>query len=382
MKKWNYYISRNYTKYTLKKWSFCLLFTAISLYLLSACDKPQPATQAETTPGKAEKPSLMLSNSQIALANISTKKIGNGNYTGTMLLKGTLQANPEASEVISSRYGGRIEKLFIKETGIQIAKGTPIFSVYSEDLLALQQDYLLNLKQQESFPDESIYKKLTQAALNKLKLYGLTNQQIALLQKTRKTDAKITVFAPVSGIVKEVNVSEGSYVTEGSPVLMIDNLQTLWLEADVYPADLAQITLGQKITAYINGYEHHPVSTKIDFISPQLDDNTQKVRVRASVPNPNGNYQAGMYAQADLHTSSVSDVLKLPVNAIIRDENTQHVWVKSDENTFEPRLVKTGAEDENLVIIESGLSAGEEVAVSGVYLLYSEYKLKKGNLQF
>src|SRR5690606_25860078 len=143
-----------------------------------------------------------------------------------------------------------------------------------------------------------------------------------------------------------------------------------------------KISTGKKLIAYINGYEHMPIETKIDFVSPQLDENSQKVRVRASIPNKNGNLQTGMYVQAKVNTTELSDVIKLPVNAVIRDESYSHVWIKSDENTFEPRLVTTGAEDEGSVIIQSGLSPEDEVVVSGVYLLYSEYKLKKGNLPF
>lgn len=338
--------------------------------------------RAETTASKPEKASLMLSNSQIILANIRTQKTGTDNYSGTTSLKGVLQANPEATEVIASRYNGRIERLFIREIGIPVAKGAALFSIYSEELMALQQDYLLNLKQQESFPTETVYKKLTLAAYNKLKLYGFSDRQIETLEKNNKPDAKITVYAPSSGIVKEINVVEGGYVSEGNPLFRIENLQNLWLEAEMYAGDFKTVKTGQKMIVYVNGYEDSPIETKIDFISPQFNANTQTITIRAAVNNKSGYFQPGMFAQAMLTSSVSSDILKLPVNAVIRDEKTQHIWIKTAENTFEPRLVKTGKEDEESVLIESGLNPGDEVVVSGAYLLYSEYKLKKGNLQF
>lgn len=322
---------------------------------------------------------LMLSDEQIKLANIRTIKIGNEAYSSSKELKGILEVSPLATHIISSKFGGRIEQLFFKETGVDIKKGQALFSLYSEELLTLQKDYLLNIKQKEVFPEESIYSRLTEAARKKLLLYGYSSQQIQSLSNSKKLNAKITVFADESGVLKEININEGQYITEGSPAFVLENLNTLWLEAEVYPDEVKNIKVGQILKVSINGYENEPLNAKVEFISPQLQANSQTVIIRASIPNPNLKYQAGMYASIMLSTTSKNNIAKLPVNAVVRDEKHNEIWIRTGNNTFEPRYVDLGEENENSIVITNGIKEGDEIVVSGAYLLYSESKLKKGN---
>ncbi len=323
---------------------------------------------------------LMLSNEQIKLANIKTLKIETGNYFNATELKGVLQINPLSSTIVSSKFPGRIERLFFKETGVNIKAGQPIFSIYSEELLTLQKDYLLNVKQQEAFPDEAIYSKLTAAARQKLLLYGLSKKQIQNLEDTKKLNPRITVFADRSGVIKEMNVSEGQYISEGSPAYLLENLNTLWLEAEVYPNEAKKIKTGQNIKVAVNGFENEPLNAKVEFISPQLRENTQVVSIRASIPNPDQKYQAGMYGSLLLTSADKENVIKLPLNAVVRDEMHNQIWIRTGNHTFAPRYIELGEENENSVVVTRGISPGDEIVISGAYLLYSEYKLKKGTL--
>jgi Cu(I)/Ag(I) efflux system membrane fusion protein len=323
---------------------------------------------------------LMLSDDQIKLANIRTLKIEKDGYESTTQLKGVLKLNPLSTVIISNKFAGRIEQLYFKETGINIKAGQAIFSLYSEELLTLQKDYLLNIKQQEAFPNEAIYSKLTAAAKKKLLLYGYTNKQIQNLSSTKKLDPKITVLAEKGGVIKEINVNEGQYVAEGSPAFIVENLNTLWLEAEVYPNEVKNIKVGQTVKVSVNGYKSEPVNAKVDFISPQLQENSQVALIRASIPNPDQKYQAGMYANISLSDASKEDIIKLPVNAVVRDEMHHQIWIRTGNNTFEPRYVELGEENENAIVVTKGINSGDEIVISGAYLLYSEHKLKKGTL--
>ena len=320
---------------------------------------------------------ITLSESQIQLANIKTMEIATSNFNTSKVLNARLVTNPELSEVISSRYSGRIEKLFVKETGRQVTKGQPLLQIYSEELQTLQQDYILQVKQAAAFPNEKIYVTMLEAAKNKLRLYGYSNQEIAKLAKSNKVSPYTTVYASASGIVKEINVAEGQYVSEGSSILRLENFNQLWVEADVYPSEAGDVKPGTSVKVTITGFPELTQTVKINFISPQIDPATQILKIRGPVKN-NGLLQSGMQANVFLPSASISNAVSLPLDAVIRDGNGAHVWIKIKEDTFSPRMVSTGEEDDKQIIITSGLENVKEVVVSGTYLLSSEYILKKG----
>jgi len=320
---------------------------------------------------------LSLSDSQIQMANIQTLKISSSSFSTSKVLNGQLIVNPERSALVSSRYSGRIEKLYVRETGGRIKKGQALFQVYSEELQTLQQDYLLQLKQVAAFPDEKIYGSMREAAKNKLRLFGLSDAQIRSLDQGSKASPLLTVFSNAAGTVTELNITEGQYIAEGTPVLKLENFDQLWLEMDVYPNEISGLTIGMKVKASINGISENEQTLQIDFISPQLDPSTQILKVRAPIQN-SGNLQAGMQATVFLPVSELSDAMSLPLDAVVRDEKGAHVWIKTSKNTFSPRMVKTGEESSDQIIILSGLEDVKEVVISGAYLLSSEFILKKG----
>ncbi|MEJ6981894.1 efflux RND transporter periplasmic adaptor subunit [Pedobacter sp. P351] len=322
--------------------------------------------------------SLMLSKSQMQLANISTVKVGSGNFKTSTILTGRLVTNPLETEVISSRMAGRIERLFVKETGIRVVQGEPLFQIYSEQLQVLQQDYLLQIKQVAAFPGEKIYQSLKEAARNKLKLFGYSDSQINSLAKRNQVSPTVTIYASASGIVNEINVSEGQYISEGSPVVRLENFSRLWLEVDVYPSEVKQVAIGSVLKVIINGFSDLSQNVKVDFISPALNPSTQRLIIRAVIDNSSGKYQPGMQADVFIATGKVSGAVSLPLEAVLRDENGSYVWVKTKGNTFTSRKVITGAEDADKIVITSGISGGEEIVTSGAYLLHSEFVLKRG----
>lgn len=320
---------------------------------------------------------LMLSASQAQLANIRTMKVGEGKFSASKLLNARLVANPEQTAVISSRYPGRIEKLFVKETGRVLQKGEALLQIYSEELQTLQQDYLLQVKQMNAFPDEPVYRDLLKTAQNRLMLYGYTPAQINALAKAKKALPLITVYAKEGGVVNEINVTEGSYVAEGSPLVRLENFGSLWVEADAYPAEAGTIKEGTSVKVRIAGLpdEH---SMKIDYIAPEMAGGSQIVKVRGTISNSKGTLQPGMQATVLLPSATVTNAVRLPLDAVIRKEDGAHVWIKTGKDTFAARNITTGAEDFEQIVATSGLKGGDEVVISGGYLLYSEFILKKG----
>lgn len=320
---------------------------------------------------------LSLSDSQIQMANVQTVKISSSSFSTSKVLNGQLVVNPARSALVSSRYSGRVEKLYVREIGGRIKKGQALFQVYSEELQTLQQDYLLQIKQVAAFPDEKIYGSMREAAKNKLRLFGVSDAQIRSLDQGAKASPLLTVYSNAAGTVTELNITEGQYIAEGTQVLKLENFDQLWLEMDVYPSEISRLTIGMKVKALINGISENEQTLQIDFISPQLDPATQILKVRAPIQN-SGNLQAGMQATVFLPVSEISDAMSLPLDAVVRDEKGAHVWIKTSKNTFLPRMVRTGEESSDQIIILSGLEDVKEVVISGAYLLSSEFILKKG----
>ncbi|WP_316809750.1 efflux RND transporter periplasmic adaptor subunit [Pedobacter heparinus] len=321
---------------------------------------------------------LKIDEKRQALANVTTVLIGENNLSGAKQLNARLVVNPEQSSYISSRIAGRIEQLYVKETGVMVNKGQALYQLYSEQLATLQQEYLMAIAQERQFQGDRIEKQIVASARQKLLLYGQSEQQVQQLVKTQKKDPFVLFYAPESGVVAEVSVTQGQYVSEGSPVLRLEGYGQLWVEADVYPDEAKKVKPGQKVKVVIAGWEEQPQEMTISFINPSLQSGTQLTQIRGAIPNPGNQWQPGLQANVFLPAENAGKVLSLPVNAVVRDGKGMHVWLKKGKDSFVPQLVKTGQENDDRVEIVKGLKNGDQVVVTGAYLLYSEYILKKG----
>ena len=321
---------------------------------------------------------LTLSESQIALANVTTVTIGSSALSGYKQLNGRLATDPQQSAFISSRVAGRVEVLYVKETGVRVNKGQPLYKIYSEQLATLQQEFLLSSAQAKQFPDDARFEQIEKAARQKLLLCDQTEGQLNALLQSQKISPYVTYPATVSGIVAELSVTEGQYVTEGGSIMRVEGYNELWVEADVYPSEASAIRKGQVVKVIIPGWENDPRNMTIQFINPSLQTGSQILQVRGTLSNPNNQWQPGLQANILLPVKSKGNVLTLPVDAVIRDGKGAHIWIETGKGKFEPRMVKTGMENFDSVEIIEGVKTGDKVVITGAYLLYSEYILKKG----
>ena len=322
--------------------------------------------------------SLTLGESQITLGNITTMTVGGGTLLNYRQLNGRLATDPENTSVISSRVAGRVEALYIRETGVRVNKGQPLYKIYSEQLASLQQEYLLVAAQLKQFPDDARFRQIEKAARQKLALCDQSDAQINQLLQSQKVNPYVTYSATTGGIVSELSVSEGQYVSEGGAVMRVEDYSRLWVEADVYPAEASAVHTGQTVKVLVAGWENDPQTMIIRFINPALQSNSQLMQVRGTIPNSGSRWQPGLQANILLPAQQKGNVLSLPVDAVIRDGKGMHVWIETARGKFEPRMVETGIENFDAVEITKGLKEGDKVVVTGAYLLYSEFILKKG----
>lgn len=325
--------------------------------------------------------SIMLSETQMKLGNITTQSVQMGQVGNNTILTGRLVVDQTQVDLISSRAAGRIERLYVKQTGQSIRKGQPLYDLYSESLLTLEQEYLLALDQVKAFPQEKQFTSILDAAKRKLQLMGLSDAQINKIARSRRLDARITFLAPASGIVTEIAAPEGVYVAEGSLLYRVTRLNNIWVEAELYAQEAGQLAVDTPIEVTVAGVSA-PIKTKVAFINPEFRQNSQVVVARAALPNPTGQLIPGTQATISIPAPvRLRQAMTLPLDAVIRDAKGAHVWVKTGKNTFNSKMVTLGEESANQVAIESGLSANDTVVVTGAYLLYSESILKQGSGQ-
>jgi Cu(I)/Ag(I) efflux system membrane fusion protein len=321
---------------------------------------------------------LMLTDNQIRLGNITMAKVSQHPIGQTIVVNGRLAEDKNLSAVISSRAAGRIERLFIKETGRAIKKGEPLYQLYSENLTTLQREFLLAKEQYETLGvSEKRYKSFFEASRKKLLLYGVSESQIDQLASRGTVQPSITFLSPASGIVSEIKITDGQYVSEGDALLKIENIGTLWLEAELYPTEAPLAKVGGKIKVTIAGNENASVEATVNFLSPEFKYNSQITMMRATVSNADQKLKPGMQAQV-FFTHSSRTALTVPVDAVIRDANGSHVYRQHGRNTFRPQMITTGIEDFDKIEVTDGLNEGDTVAITGAYLLYSELVLKNG----
>jgi len=320
--------------------------------------------------------SLKLSEDQIKLAGIRVQEIRRGSAGEGITLRGTVTEDKRKVNVISSRVPGRIERLYFKNEGEKINPGDRIYDIYSEALQASIQQYILLKEKAKNIKGGNVnYDEMAKAAKDKLIIWGLSENQIRNL--TASNSNTLPFYSKETGIVKTVEVNEGDYVNEGSPVLTIADYSTLWVEAEAYPEDMKIIKPGLKVNVVVEAFSHEIIEGKVSFEDPELEPQSKINLVRIEIQNKDKKYKPGMRATISISTKE-SESIVVPASAVLSQPSMNVVWVMTGNGSFIPKMVETGMESNGIVEIKSGLKEGDHVVISGVYLLNSEYLLRKG----
>ena len=325
------------------------------------------------------KDEILLSGQQIQLGNIHTDTIRNGSIGDQVVLTGTLNFDQAKATSVSSRVMGRVEKLYYKNLGDYVKRGDALYELYSEELNNAKQEYLLALEQKKTFATETEidFDQLLRSGKNKLLLWGMSEIQIQQLADTKKATPVTTFFSTADGYITQMDIREGDYVMEGGTIVKLADLSTLWVEAQVYTSQLAEISNNALATVQLPGFEGKEIKGKIEFINPEINPDTRINLIRVSISNPGSQLKPGMPAYISLR-SPQRQTLTLPIDAVIRDGKGATVWVRTGTHSFKNRMVTVGLESDDRIEIKSGLNPGDVVVTTGAYLLQSEYIFKKG----
>lgn len=321
---------------------------------------------------------ITLNEDQIRLGNVIVDTISMERMGNKQIITATLNADESRTESVAARMNGRIDRLYFKTEGEYVRKGQPLFSLYSEELNNAKQELIALIEKKKVLDNEIIdFDKLIEATRQKLLLLGITEAQTSELINTGKSSPLTTFYSPVSGYITELFFAEGEYIPEGSMVMRVADFSKLWVEAQMYASQMAWLPENSVVDIEFPDLPGKKVSGKISFISPELLPDTRLLLARVEINNPDGKLRPGMAAYV-INRPQLKNVLTMPVDAVIRDGKKNIVWLQKDSTTFKYKQVQTGAESNHRITITSGLEEGDKVVMSGVYLLNSEYLLKKG----
>ena len=354
---------------------FLKIFT--TLLLISACakEKEKPDNQSGMTMDMSDMVHLNERQRNVIELKVDTAKVDF--IFETSDFTGIVQADENNVSTVSSRVSGRIDELNVRNEGEAIRKGQLLYSIYSEELLSDENEYIYALNQKSEFKENNqTITTLIDASRKRLLLWGLSEAMIDELAQTKKASATTNFYSEVSGYLAELNVSEGEYVTEGTALFKISSLNTVWVEATVYQDELSRVSSAEEAEVEIQNFPGKIFKGKIILNPPALDSERKAASVRIGLKNTNGEIKPGMMALVSIRTNT-KKTLVIPKSALILGEMIS-VWVESTPGMYQLKMVETGIDNKFSVEILSGLNAGDRVVTSGSYLINSAYILQHG----
>ena len=373
-----------------------------------------------------------------ALINVETLPAQRRYLERPVRMVGRIAVDETRLSHITAYMPGRLDRLYVDYTGIRVRKGDHLAEMYSPQLLVSQQELILAQQSVDAMTDSTsdavrrTNYTLLNTAKDKLRLLGLTDEQIERIASSGDVTDHITLYSPVDGVVTQRAVSEGSYVKEGERLYTVADLSRVWLMLDAYESDLAWLRYGQSVSFTVEPFGDEAFTGTVAFISPVLDEQTRTVRVRVNVDNEDGRLRPGMFARgrvnatiasnskvvspeltgkwvspmhpeiikdgpgtcdicgmplvpieelgyAVLGASDAEPPLVVPDSAVLRTGERGVVYVQTgtkDQPKFEGRVVQLGPAGAGFVIVTEGLSEGEQVAVRGNFMIDSALQIQ------
>jgi membrane fusion protein, copper/silver efflux system len=281
---------------------------------------------------------------------------------------------------VQTKVEGWIEETMGNFEGQQIQKGQPLFTFYSPELVATQQEYLIALKARQDFGKSEFEVvrnaggSLIKATRRRLQLWDVTPQQIAELERTGKVRKAITFYAPASGVITARKAFPGTRVMPNVELYTLTDLSTIWVEADVYESDLMNVRVGMR--GEVTLPDGSTQTGRVAFINPLIEPTTRTAKVRLEFSNPKLRLKPGMFVNVSLAVQPPPQLV-VPRDAVIDTGARQLVLVDDGNSKFSLREIKVGTQGQEVYTVRSGLRAGEKVARNIQYLIDSETQLKQ-----
>ena len=285
---------------------------------------------------------------------------------------GEIETAESLVSVVNLRFSGWVEKIHADTTGEAVEAGEPLFDIYSPDLVAAQDEYLLALRTQG--PDAP----LTRSARRKLGLFDLDAREIRAIEREGRSARTVAIRAPRSGYVLHKNVVEGARISSGEDLYTIGDLSSVWVQAEVYEHDAPWVSEGQAAWMELSYERGVQVEGSVAYVYPTLNERSRTLTVRLEFPNPGLRLKPGMFATVYIEFRRIDDAIVVPTEAVLHSGKRELVFVSIGDGRFEAREITTGlVGDRRLTQVLSGLEPGERVVTSGQFLIDSESQLQE-----
>ena len=357
--------------------------------------RPPAAAQPESMPGmdmsateKGGHPAaskgnvIYISAARQQLIGVRTATVTHQALDTTVRTVGTLAYDETRVTQIHTKIAGWVDKLYVDYVGKLVQRGQPLFTVYSPDLVSTQKEYLLALKARGQLGESQFEEtragaaSLVGAARDRLKLWDISDDQIAELERTGEPSKTLTLYSPFSGVVLERNTFAGQYISPEMSTFKIADLSTIWVLGQVFEYELQNIKIGQQAQIqFPYGQSTRTLNGRVTFIYPEIDPQTRRAKVRIEFRNPGLEFKPETYVTVILKTAG-GHQLAIPKEAVIDTGAKTYAILAHPNGYFEPREVRVGSPVDDYYPLISGLDAGDRVVTSAQFLVDSETNLQ------
>jgi Cu(I)/Ag(I) efflux system membrane fusion protein len=314
-------------------------------------------------PGSIAVDSRVVQNLGLRLA-----KVEQGSFARVVDTVGSVGVDEHRIEAIQVRQPGWVERLDVRAVGDSVRRGQLLAGVYSPDLLATQQEMLIARGSNDP--------TLIDAARRRLALFGLSEAQIARVDKAGEAERRVDYYAPFDGYVMELGARQGAAVQPGTMLFQLADLNSVWITAEVPETQAAWLKPGDPAEVDVPALPGERFKGQVDYLYPELTQATRTLKVRVVVKNPRKHLRPGMFAAAHFRSVTQDQVLTVPSEAVIKTGTRSFVIVADDDTHFRPARVRVGAEQGGRSEILEGLILGQNVVASGQFLIDSEANLR------
>jgi Cu(I)/Ag(I) efflux system membrane fusion protein len=283
---------------------------------------------------------------------------------------GSVAYNERDVAVVQARANGYIERLLVRAPLDPVRKGQALAEIYAPEWVAAQEEYLSVRRMTGGL------ETLLDAARQRMRLAGMSEEHVGLVESTGKVHPRLTVTAPLPGVIAELNAREGMTVVSGAPLFRINGLGTVWVNAEVPESQVALVRPGNTVEARATALPGATVKGRVSTILPEVNATTRTIKARIELPNPGHRLVPGMFVTVNFSPENSRQVLTIPTEAVIRTGTRSVAILVQDEGKFAVVDIETGIEAKGRSEVREGLKAGQKVVVSGQFLLDSEANLR------
>jgi Cu(I)/Ag(I) efflux system membrane fusion protein len=302
---------------------------------------------------------------------VRTAEVIKGAISPLIEAVGSVAYNERDVAVVQARSNGFVEKLYVRAPLDPVRKGQPLAELYVPDWVAAQEEYL-SARRLAGTRIEG----LIEGARQRMRLAGMTEEQIKTVESTGKVHPRLVLHAPIDGVVAELAAREGMTVMSGAPLYRINGLRTVWVNAEVRESEAAQVRVGNGVEARAAALPGKIFKGKVSAILPEVNPATRTLKARVEIANPGAELKPGMFATVNFTPEARKEILVVPSEAVIQTGKRSVVIVAQGDGKFAPAEVEAGIETDGKTEIRKGLDAGQKVVVSGQFLIDSEASLR------